>query len=325
MKKFRILTAFVLILSAIGFTSCETEPIGYTEFNGENPGGTTGGNLRMDFNNNTFVATQNMAIVTNGMISITGIRGTQGESVSITILGTAEGTYGDDDVLIIYQPAGSEYGYSNIASNSGTSSTLVTITSINTVDNTISGTFKFKGWWTNNTQDISPIEFTNGVFENIPFQSNGPNPNPNPGEEDEVNSLFARVDSQDFVASNLNVGADSQNTSNFRIVATTLDNRRIQLSIPISLAEGEYDFSTDEQPGSIIASYRTINGTYNNVMEGTLTVISNAEGRMKATFNFKVADNIEEGEEEENTEQENTPLTLKHTITDGEFDIEYGS
>src|SRR5690606_41062736 len=99
------------------------------------------------------------------------------------------------------------YAYVNFDLEEGTSGS-VNITSINTQNQTISGTFTFTGWWSNDVDEIDPIEFTNGVFENIPYTGD---PGTNPIGEDEfvatVDDLFINY-ANDLVVVVAGVGGD---------------------------------------------------------------------------------------------------------------------
>ncbi len=166
MKNIKFLVGIFLFLTAFTFTSCENEPID-PAIDIDNSGPAM---FKADFGGNTWVATTAQALVGGNNITITGIKA-NGEGFGFLVEAAAAGTYPANSNILAFTPAGSEFGYwsaniDNPEENTGS----ITITNINTVNNTISGTFNFKGYWsdTNNTS-ILPVQFTNGIFENIPF------------------------------------------------------------------------------------------------------------------------------------------------------------
>jgi len=114
MKRFGLLSALFIMLSAIGFTSCDSEPVdselvGSNDNEGANaPAGPAV--FKADFSNQTFTATETKAFKTEALISIQGMRGTNGEMFTLVIDGTTTGTY--NNALLSYEPNNlSEYTY----------------------------------------------------------------------------------------------------------------------------------------------------------------------------------------------------------------------
>lgn len=178
MKKIKF--GFVLILSIcmFAFISCDNEPI-EGEFgvdNGNNNGTGSGtenqtGSFRVDFDSQTFVADIISASRTDDLINITGFRGTNQESVNLTINATTTGTFpiGVTTGVNVNAATYSEFnGSSNVwvALTDGIESQgEVTIIEIDETNLTVTGTFNFTGF---NTSGESKV-FTNGIFISVSF------------------------------------------------------------------------------------------------------------------------------------------------------------
>jgi len=183
MKKFMKLPALFVFLFTTVFISCETEPVDSVllENLGEEPGTAGPAVFKVDFSGDTYVATSSAAVAANGAIVITGLKGSNGQSVTLSVNGTGTGNY--NTALMTYSTGGvSQYFYtnSNPASTNSIPTGSVNITSVNTANNTISGTFNFTGYWSEVAANLPSISFTNGVFTNIPI-SGLTNPGTEPG------------------------------------------------------------------------------------------------------------------------------------------------
>ena len=171
MKNIKLIGCLFLILTAFTFISCDNEPVDRAikieDFN--NP---TAGSLvfKTDFSGNTWNATQALAIVSTNSISISATK-EDGSTFSILVDGITTGTYQANANIISYTPSGSNFGYWSINQTNTTENTgSITITTIDAVNHKISGTFEYKGYWSDGTTtSVIPIQFTNGVFTNIPY------------------------------------------------------------------------------------------------------------------------------------------------------------
>ena len=300
MKKIKLL-ALLLVSGSIGLTSCETEPVdpvlNNNNGNNENPPAS----FEVDFNGETFVASNTLAVMGNGMMSIGGFKTSTGEDFAIVIDGTSEGTYTDEAVLMNYTPdAESEYSYSNLNITEGLSSGEVVITEIDTENHTISGTFNFTGWWGDEEANVPSIEFTNGVFENIPYTGN----NPIPTEE----YLFATLDGEEIDYSNDLVVATADGGAGVTItIHGEGADHSFELYLSAELTAGNYVFS-DEIMSNVRAEFEDADGTEYDIAEGQLIITSNEDGWMEGTFSFPVKNGAGE--------------TI-HTVTDGSFNVEW--
>lgn len=302
MKKLNLLSVFFVILSAVSFTSCDTEPVDPVlgENIGQQPQQPGAAVFKVDFSGQTYVATSTIATVGDGLITIGGLKGTNGEMVSIIIEGTAAGTYDASKALMDYNPGGaSEYSYTNFNLGTGEESGTVTITSINTTNKTISGTFSFTGWWGNDEENLPSVAFTNGQFENIPYTGGVPT-----GGE----FFDATVDGQEFTyaGSDLAVAvAGGGGGTDIVSVNAYGDSHRLILTFPANITAGTYAFATGV--ADIKARYRDAEGVEYQIDGGSLTIVSNQGGWVKGNFSFQVKDD--------------TGATI-HTVTAGDFNLE---
>jgi hypothetical protein len=171
MKNIKILGGLFLIVVAFTFTSCENEPIdsaiNLDDFNNPPAGATV---FKTEFSGVTWNATEAQAFISGSTITI-GATKADGSTFSILVDGSTTGTYPANDNIIAYTPSGSTFGYwsintANPAENTGS----ITITNIDTANRKISGTFEYKGYWSDgSTPSIIPVQFTNGVFTSIPY------------------------------------------------------------------------------------------------------------------------------------------------------------
>lgn len=297
MKIIKLLPAFLILFTAIGFVSCESEPVDpvFLDYEEENDPEVTGGSFTVNIDGEAFTATMAQASIAEGVIAIAGAAGTNGENVSILVGNTAVGTY--NDALLVYTPsAASEFGYWNYNAE-GESTGSVTITNIDTENQTISGVFNFTGYWSNDEEDFEPVMLTNGTFTNIPYTGSLEN---NDGEylkanidgvDKSYNTLFALT-----VGDNLNISG-----------SVFEPNEVLQLRMPLNITPGTYQFGNDISD-DVSGEYNTPDISYESV-SGTLTIISNENGVIKGEFEFTAAEFFDETD------------TIE--ITNGEFNVGY--
>lgn len=301
MKKHFFLTYLFIFCSAL-FTSCsdEFEPIDPAiQIPGGGGGGSTAAVFSVDFNGATFVASDYEAVITGGSIVISGIRASNGDSVSFIVDGTTTGSYPANENIIIYQPAGTEYGYLGInSSNPELNTGSIVITSINTTNNTISGTFNFTGYWSNiDEEGVLPIAFTNGVFTNIPFTT----------ENFTDDTFFAKVDGQDFVDVDIFTAISSAGDVELISVAGhDADDNSITVSVRSNITPGTYQITGSNT--DLVQMYYDKESTdfWERCLNGTVTVIEKTPTHLKCTFSGIVTD----GE-------------TAYSITEGAFDVQY--
>jgi hypothetical protein len=303
MNKIKLLAGVFLVLTSFSFISCENEPIDSAINLDDFAGGGAGGPMvfKADFGGNTWNGTVAEAVISSSFISIGATRA-DGSTFSILISGTTTGTYPANSNIISYTPNGSEFGYwsVNLANESELTGSII-ISNINTVTKTISGTFSYKGYWSDATNtSIVPVDFTNGVFTNVPYTSGIPVAN---------DTFFAKIDGTEFVEEQID-GALLTNVSGMpdqiSVVGSKNNGDRVGLNIVRSLAVGTYQFTGplgDNVNGSCV-----LNNVLYNADSGSLTIISKSDTRIRGTFTMVV---------------KNFTSSVTKTVTEGAFDVEY--
>lgn len=171
MKFLRFLKLYLSLVTVFSLYSCTYEPVGSSVVIPLVTPIPTG-SFKVDFDNNSFITTNNTAVIKEGKITINAVKGTQLESFSVIITGTVTGTYLTNTNIFSYssgldQPVFTSINPSITSSNTG----HIAITTIDYVNHTLSGNFVFTGYNSNGTT-ILMKDFTNGVFEKIPFTTN---------------------------------------------------------------------------------------------------------------------------------------------------------
>lgn len=302
MNKIKILAGIVLIFTAFTFTSCDVEPIdsaiNIDDFNNPQSGPVV---FKADFSGTTWNATTTQAVISGNLIQIVGAK-PNGDTFAFLIEGNAAGTYPANANILAFTPAGSEYGYWSVNTANETENTgSITITSINTTNNTISGTFAYKGYWSDTTTtSILPVQFTNGVFTNIPFTSTVPVSD---------DSFYAKVDGTEFVENQIDAALltdVSGMPDQISVAGTKTNGENIGLNIVSSLAVGTYNFTGPL--GDQVNMRCIFGGVLYSADSGTLTIISKTNTRIKGTFTGVV---------------KNFTTSATKTISEGTFDVEY--
>jgi hypothetical protein len=297
MKNLKIISSFLLLWTAIIFTSCDNEPIDPAI----NPTDFVGGNLgpalfKADFSGATWNATVSQAIISGNLMQIVGAKA-NGESFAFLIDGATLGTYPANVNILAFTPAGSEFGYWSTNINNATENTgSITISNINTTNKTISGTFSFKGYWSDNdVTAILPVQFTNGVFTNVPYIS----------QQETNDTFFAKVNGSEFVDEDILVTEITAGTQQFiSVAAQNAALNSMTVSVKSSLAAGTYTITGNSATDVVQASYN-INNTSYNAVSGTVKIISKTATRIKGTFSVV------------------TGGATPFTITEGAFDVAY--
>jgi hypothetical protein len=319
MNKLKNLASFLLLLTALFFTSCEIEPFeGTIPTDGEtteNPGTpVTNSVFKVDFDGQTFTAATTQAIVNSDYIAISGVKST-GEFFQITIPGATVGTYTLEMSTTSSMPFGLMYssGSGNVpflATNDDTGpfaafpsyvdTAQIVISSIDTVNKKIVGTFKFTGAKFVGTTgtEIETKVFTNGVF-NLSYASDVVAP--------AGNTFTAKMDAVDFVPTNI---SGVKSSGYISVIGRRGNVENIGLFIPdTAIAGSSYNFTALSSE----ARGQYIDGTPTGIFggEGTVNIISHnpTTKRIKGTFSFAASTLI--------------PPVVTHNITEGTFDITY--
>ncbi len=280
MKKFKIISAFFAVITALTFSSCQNEALDSDLLNIETPPPASGPALfKVDFGGQTFTATTAMAQIQDNNINISGIRGTNGEIVNLTVAGgVTPGTYTQASQMYLPSAAAGVF-YTNLDVIGGGLNGSVTITNINTVARTVSGTFNFTGHYADFTQNLPPVVFSNGVFENVPYTGEVPGTNPNP---DTTKYFRAKVNGTMINFANV-IGFNLMDT--YRLAGTNIDNS-MSISVPQTITVGTYPLGEDLTgvtagyiPGSGQDAYYSIDG-------GSIVITSVSNGWIKGKFAF---------------------------------------
>ncbi|MGM8363695.1 DUF6252 family protein [Flavobacterium sp. ARAG 55.4] len=283
------LQLIVLFLIAL-VTSCTYEPVDGTvepDPDGEN---VNSGVFKADFSGQTWTAKETQAIISGNFIEISAID-SKGDSFGFLIEGNAAGTYAANVNIVAYTPAGTEYGYWAINDDNPTENTgSVIITSINTQTKTISGTFSFKGYWSDSDNPRAAMQFTNGAFKDIPYVS----------QEETADVFTVKVGGTNYVATDIS----AIEINNF-ITIGALDANQNNLSIAIKSSLGTGSYTIVNIFGADVQGYYEDQNDEYKAVSGTLNITSKTDDRIKGTFNFT------------------TNGTTPFIITEGAFDVEY--
>jgi len=280
MKRLRILSDFMVLFAAIGFTSCQTEPIDPDVLD-NNPGTPAGpASFTVNFGGETFTADATQAVIEGGLITVGGTRGANGETVAFIVPNNGVGTYtasltNEDSPLFTYTPtATSEYTYNNF--NDTTITGVLTVSEIDEVNHTISGTFSFTGYYGDPEANLPPVVFSNGQFTDVPYLSDVINP----GNDDEYfNATFNNQDWEFDIFGAAASGGNLSISANDFATSTMLS-----ITVDENIEPGTYTITDDFTAGpSAMLGFG--NDVYTPA-SGTLVIIENENGFIKGTFNF---------------------------------------
>jgi len=299
MKKQHLLHFFLFVFTALSFVSCDNEPIdsqlNLADFGDDviNPTETF---FRADFSGSTWIAQNTLVYVSPNSIRINAIRGAQDEGFAFFLLDNVVGNYQGNENLLTFTPAGSDFGYWSYNPDDENENTgSITITNINTTNQTISGFFNFKGYWSNDfVNNILPIVFNNGLFQNLPYVNESPT----------NDTFFAKVNGVEFVdtditALTLTVGS----VDLISINARNSTDDAITIAVNDNLGLGTH-LITATSTNNTQARYE-LNSVSYTAQTGSITIISKTPTRIKGTFSFV------------------TTGATPYTVSEGQFDVAY--
>lgn len=279
--------------------SCENEPIDSalnSQVNNPNePNNPTAGVFKATFDGQTFQTTNVECVIQNGILLMEATRTPNNDSFTFVINNPTVGTFPAKDHGLIYQTDESEYGFWSLNINDPNEDLgSVVITNIDMVNKKISGTFNYKGYWSETTTVLTK-NFTNGSFTNISFLTQAP-----------TNDVFsANINGTTFSNSTIIVAESISGGVNYISINANRANDRIVLSIKETLNVGNYTISGGISD-DVKANYSITNPTYNqNANFGIVTITERTTTRIKGTFNFTTP---------------NTPIP--YIINSGNFDVE---
>ena len=215
----------------------------------------------------------------SGGVSINGLSKT-GEQISMILPAFKTGTYTLD------VQSASIALYSNLldsavnvyVSNIGTASGTVTISSIDTVNHLVNGSFQLS---LVNPADNSTKTITRGVFSNVPYSGGNGNITVNNGSD----TVKAVINGNNFHGAQVEV--TTLNGQLFISGISADGTQDLGLIMPVNITPGSYNM--DFASGMYIGVYYPIASvTLVSQSNGTLTIISNntAAKQIKGTFSF---------------------------------------
>jgi hypothetical protein len=220
-----------------------------------------------------------LVLVSSAGVSINGLSRT-GDQISILLPQFKVGTY------TLGAQSSSYALYANVlnsnanvyVSNAGSAGGTVTISSIDTVNRVVSGSFDFT---LTNPADNSTETVAKGVFDYVPYTAGIVGVVPPPGATKDT--LEVTVDGNKFFASDVEIS----DSAGQMLVAGFSGTQDVGLFFPTSITAGTYnlDFTT----GLYIGVYNPDpNITLLSQSGGTITIISNntTTRRISGTFNF---------------------------------------
>jgi len=251
-----------------------------------------------------WVASGVTANIENETILMSAIRENEGDTLTFIILGDEEGIYQIDpqggifDAQVAYESPGNPISYTAGAS---TGSSVITVTTIDTAAQTLSGTFIVQ---LREFVADDEIAFINGVFENIPYISDIG------GGVENVGSISASVDG---TVVNFPTVLSSPNPLLDAIVFSGLDadGQSMSFSLPSDVTPGTYQLDPTQLPRATYAPFFDLNNPVNYLsLSGTVTISSHNmnTNEIVGTFSFEAGI---------------IGQAAEHSISDGSFDITY--
>ena len=279
-----------MMAGAIIFASCNKDddnPSG-----GDNPASSY---FKAKIDGNEFNAsTYGGEIDEDGVLYVGGLSGKSLMTLAVANF-DGEGTYnfsGLQNGAAYYAPDTSDFfnAYSTLGENGmGT----VVVTSWNSTDSLISGTFNFEA---DHAMDGTSISVTNGEFKNIKIEKAVP--------EEGNNSFSVQIDGDPWTTSSDNI-IGGMDLTNIIISATSADGMEsFTILLPADVTNGNYDL---DPTGNYTITYVTPNTVY-APLSGTITISIHDTGQnyIEGSFEFQ-----------------GTNGTNTISFTNGEFSVSY--
>ncbi len=223
----------------------------------------------------------------SGIVTITGISKSL-EEISMVLPGFLNGVYAVNGqspgyaLFAFLQGTSVDPFLSNGSTDASKAGGTVTISNIDTVNHTVSGTFQFKLY---RVSDMITETVTAGVFNNVSYISAGSIPPIGPPPGQNADTLVASVNTVGWTAAQV----VTTNQSGLLVIAGTSSDAQetLGLYMPSSVTAGTYtlDFNTGIYLGSYSPDPLTLLVAEGN---GSLTIISNdtVNKRITGRFNF---------------------------------------
>jgi hypothetical protein len=204
------------------------------------------------------------------------------QSLSINLNGVSTGTYplNSTTISIATYIDGSSANLNAFTTGQSADTSQaggeVTVTSIDTVNNTISGTFQLNVFRSSDGQSKT---LTQGLFNKIPYTVAPP-------QSENADTFYVTVDSASFIPPEIESNTAS---GQYVIVGSSLDGTMsVSLTMPQNVTPGSYNlnYSGLTYIGQYVANDSTILESQGN---GTLQILENnsVTGRLRGNFNFQ--------------------------------------
>lgn len=297
--KNKLLLGLFAFLSVLNFSSCDVEPLDPNivvpdPTDPTDPG--DDGLFKVDFDGSTYTALTTQVYISEGTIAITALRA-NGDSFGFLIEGDDVGPYQAHQNLLAFNPSGQEFGFWSVNPDNPTENTgIITITEINTVDHTISGTFNFKGYWSNTDETVAPKQFTNGVFTDLPYVDESPT----------GDTFSATIDGVGFTAGTILTTEVTAGELTLISVAGQSGQSAITVSAVSDITVGTYAITGNVGMDSVQVVYSDPDGNGGLATLGSVTITEITATRIKGTFTATIVDGA-----------------TTYQITSGSFDAAY--
>lgn len=179
MKKLRLLSVFLMLVSFVGLTGCSEEDTQLL-----NGGQGTNGSVLFNVNYTVpgeaakvFSATNVTADATSTTITINAENEDTGESLVMVFAGNKINTVFKTTSLTYINEAGESFSALSPLTNAQTGAVKLSV--INTTDKTITGVFSFIGYEADATTVEDGVPFYSGTFINVPYTGTLPTPSTN--------------------------------------------------------------------------------------------------------------------------------------------------
>ncbi|WP_026452023.1 DUF6252 family protein [Aequorivita capsosiphonis] len=305
MKKMYLIKGMLLVFLAFQFIACENEPL-TGEFPQDDQNDADEGQFRAQVDGQEFIAVTATAILnSDNELVITGEK-SGGESITLGVTNAAVGSF-NLATSQINENAGAYFdGSTNVvpyvtAEAFGGLGQLK-ITELDTAEQTVTGTFSFRGVRLKIDADGNPVldgsgnpvmeevEITSGAFNAIAYQLD----DTGGGTGNSNDEFFAKVDGVDFIAESISVTEPVVGEVHMiKVEAVSNTGELLRIDVPRSLGEGTFDMVRISDGTKLIAVYNAGSGTENLTSNpGTITIseFDLELGVLKATFNFTGTD-----------------------------------
>ena len=283
MKKFRLLSAFLMLVTLTGLISCSEEDTQLL-----NGGQDTDGSVQLNINYTipggeaqVFSATSVSADANGTTVTITAENEDTGESLVMSFAGnkiSAPNAKAYPASVTYVDGAGNEYTALSPISDKDTGG--VKLTEVNTAGKTISGVFSFIGYAADATVIEDGVPFYAGVFFNIPYTGSLPEPTPT---EPEDTFMKATIDASDVDFSAASTVVNGTTTTFAGVNANPIYTLQLVFADNTAIAAGTFEIDVVDGP---VSAQVTI-GTSSYVgVSGSVIINSVTEGIVTGTFTF---------------------------------------